>query len=277
MVFQGDIRHSANLLKKPPSVDAAHLPYRISPANWRIIRSEKTGSFVFDPKESGQRVLVNLGSGELRFSFPSCALPPLHFLLVEREICEFETEGEGSLLLLELVTLPAISDFSEGGDRLFLLPAAASSLVESLVGERGDVSAPVLVQALTALISPCLCREFEEDGLARFRSYISQHLDQPISTDDIASALGMSSSRLREMTQKIVEMTPEAYLREERVMLARELLSTTAISIETIAERTGYSDRFAFTRAFSAATGKSPHAYRESMTAQNDNTGPISK
>ena len=97
-------------------------------------------------------------------------------------------------------------------------------------------------------------------------------MSEQITTKDIASALGMSIGRLREMTQEIMNMTPAAYLREERAQFARDLLGTTTISIELIAERTGYSDRFSFTRAFTAATGVSPNVYRESMTAENANS-----
>jgi AraC-like DNA-binding protein len=57
------------------------------------------------------------------------------------------------------------------------------------------------------------------------------------------------------------------YVRRRRLQLARELLTTTSLSIGEVAERSGYDDQFHFSRAFKQAHGVNPSAYRQQMSA----------
>lgn len=59
--------------------------------------------------------------------------------------------------------------------------------------------------------------------------------------------------------------TPMSYLRDWRLLLARERLARADVSIGALAEESGYGSEAAFCRAFARATGCPPGAYRARM------------
>lgn len=248
-----------------------YLGYRIFPVDWQMIHVKESSTVSIEPGGSSLRVFVNLDCREVRASSPLRSLRPWHFLVFGSGNRVLEMEGPGKMIVIDLDTIPGFpEDLGERGD-VHPPPAAAVSLAKSLVMDADDVPLPQLVRALTELLSPSLFDGIEGEELAAFRGFVSRHLSEQISTEDIASALGVSPGQLRKLTRDYIGKTPAAYIREQRALLARDLLATTTVSIEVIAERTGYSDRFAFTRAFTAATGVSPHAYRESRFKQHQN------
>jgi AraC-like DNA-binding protein len=54
------------------------------------------------------------------------------------------------------------------------------------------------------------------------------------------------------------------YVTQYRTLLARRMLSETSLALDDIANRTGYSDTNAFSRAFRRVIGTSPGAFRKS-------------
>lgn len=238
--------------------------------DWRVVTGESTYCGTEEPY---QALLLNLATRDIQFSIKatderanqvaSYSLPEQCFFMVACAACEIELEGSGALLVIDLESLPHLPDRSQQAIKAHPVPSAASSLVECLAKEYREIPRPSMIRALTELLSPSLLEEFAEDESSPFRNYIAQHLSEPISTEDVASALGMSTGQLREMTRDRLGLSPVNYLREVRIQYARDLLANTRIPIEQIAEQTGYSDRFSFSRAFTAVTGESPKAFRK--------------
>ncbi|MDF1753348.1 MAG: AraC family transcriptional regulator [Verrucomicrobiales bacterium] len=266
-----------NKLRKEKDNSQKALPgYRIFPVAWQLVSAKGFDASPCDSESSLPAIWVNLEGEVIHFSkpandqgkkkreFPAFSIPPLHFSVLRHHPHQLKINGTGKLLVVTLDSVPAFPEYPDDSINVFPVPTVALSLLENLLEENSEVPLPLTVRALIELLTPSLCDEFEKDETIKFRNYISQHLSEHISIEDIAAALGMSTVRLRELTRETIGMTPAAYLREERNRLARDLLATTSIRIEQIAERTGYSDRFSFTRAFTAATGLSPNAYRES-------------
>lgn len=101
------------------------------------------------------------------------------------------------------------------------------------------------------------------DGLvAAALRHIRQHSHEPISIADMAEALHVSRRRLERRFVEVLGRSPGTELRRARVMLARELLATSDISVADVAERSGYSDAKVFGDAFRRVAGMSPTAYR---------------
>ncbi|MDF1739085.1 MAG: AraC family transcriptional regulator [Verrucomicrobiales bacterium] len=252
-------------MKKSNSVENTLPGYRIFPVDWRIVRVAVKEVSRLESDGNCPRIFVNLDHQSATLSAPSYSIPALHFMVLGPAVRSVKLEGPATVMVADLDALPLIPEHDERPAKVRPLPVAALSLVEALVEESGEVPMVQLVRAVIELLAPCLCEAVEEGKLESFRRYITRHLGEPVSTGDIAAALGLSTARLREMTREIMGMSPASYLREERIQFARDLLATTNVPIELIAERTGYSDRFSFTRAFTAVTGVSPNVYRESM------------
>jgi AraC-like DNA-binding protein len=91
-----------------------------------------------------------------------------------------------------------------------------------------------------------------------------------LSLDETARALGLSARTLKRRLDE--EGTSfSAILDEQRRARALLLLRSPELSVDTIAERVGYSDIANFTRAFRRWTGTTPTAFRRT---QPNKSGP---
>ncbi len=79
----------------------------------------------------------------------------------------------------------------------------------------------------------------------------------------MADTLGFSSAYLTKIFTKHEGLPPSKYIKKYRLTIAKQLLLTTDIPISAIAEQTGFSDQFHFSKTFKSALGLSPSDYRE--------------
>jgi len=78
----------------------------------------------------------------------------------------------------------------------------------------------------------------------------------------MASIAGLSPSQLFRVFSEASEATPMQWLRQERMHLARHLLTATSDSIARIALRCGYPDPYHFSRDFKRLNGCAPRVFR---------------
>ncbi len=91
---------------------------------------------------------------------------------------------------------------------------------------------------------------------------IDLRLAQPPANPELARLCHLSTDRFIRKFRAIVGMTPAKYGLERRVALAAQWLTATSRTIEEIADASGFTDRFHFSRAFKARLGLAPVAYR---------------
>lgn len=99
--------------------------------------------------------------------------------------------------------------------------------------------------------------------LTRVLQWARENLDKPLSVGDMASQVAMSE---RTFLRRFVETTglpPKAWLQQERLNRARDLLESTDQSAACIARVCGYRSVESFRKAFRNAVGLPPSAYRE--------------
>jgi AraC family transcriptional regulator, activator of mtrCDE len=90
-------------------------------------------------------------------------------------------------------------------------------------------------------------------------------LEQPAATHTVkslAAIAGMSRSTFAERFALAYDLAPLEFVRRVRLRHAATLLVTTAIPVKVIASSIGYTSRSYFTRAFKAAYGMGPKAFR---------------
>ncbi|HAI11237.1 MAG TPA: hypothetical protein DCM28_05995 [Phycisphaerales bacterium] len=92
---------------------------------------------------------------------------------------------------------------------------------------------------------------------------ISQHLDRPISIDDLCRWAHLSSSRLHVVFQNATGMSPIRYVLHVRLSHARQRLVYTNQSVSQIAHSLAFASPFHFSRVFKNVVGMSPRQYRE--------------
>jgi len=93
-------------------------------------------------------------------------------------------------------------------------------------------------------------------------AYVHEHYAEPISRENLAHNLGMSSDYLTLCFRGEVGMTFIAYLNRYRVNQAKVLLAESDKNVTEIAMAVGFSDSGYFSRVFRRQVGISPDAYR---------------
>jgi AraC-like DNA-binding protein len=82
------------------------------------------------------------------------------------------------------------------------------------------------------------------------------------SVEQLARVVGSSRSSLSERFSKLVGTSPMQYLRQWRMLVAANLLASSAAPLVRVAEEVGYNNDTAFSRAFRREFGESPAAWR---------------
>jgi len=99
--------------------------------------------------------------------------------------------------------------------------------------------------------------------LMKVVEYVSENYSEPIETPDMAAHAGLSASQLQREFARLFGISPNRYLREIRIGVARRLLETSDDSISLIASSCGFYDQSHFSRQFKASTGMPPLQYRK--------------
>lgn len=84
-----------------------------------------------------------------------------------------------------------------------------------------------------------------------------------ITLEELAERLNITPEYLGTQFRKEVGVTFGTYIRDYRMMKAKELLLGTSLKLYEIAEQVGYTDSKYFSRVFKAATGQLPADYRK--------------
>lgn len=125
------------------------------------------------------------------------------------------------------------------------------------------------VAAITAALFSERCAAWTAAGSDPIRK-LMQHLrrtaDQNWEIDAMADIAGLSPSQLFRRFKAATGTSPVAWLRLERMQLARHLLTGTSERIASIANRCGYSDPFHFSRDFKRHHACSPRDFRASSS-----------
>ncbi len=96
----------------------------------------------------------------------------------------------------------------------------------------------------------------------RAQSMINEFYDAGITLEEIAQKLNVTPEYLGTLFHRETGTHFSAYMREHRIMKAKELLIGTQMKIYEIADQVGYVDAKYFSRVFKESTGQLPADYR---------------
>lgn len=122
---------------------------------------------------------------------------------------------------------------------------------------------PFLPQTSVYLSSPDAC---SNPYLEHANHFIDENISLPFSVDDLSKAIGISSQYLNRIFQKEYGVSTLTYIQKKKVTHAQQLLTSTKLSVEDIAESMGYSSVYSFSRFFKSVTNISPAKYRREHT-----------
>ncbi|RDK02415.1 response regulator transcription factor [Paraburkholderia lacunae] len=95
--------------------------------------------------------------------------------------------------------------------------------------------------------------------------HLSQSLNNPPTVEQLARLVGTNEKRLSRAFRDNLGRTVFEYLRDERLRIAQRLLSSTPLSIASIADEIGFSSAANFATAFRERFGTTPSSYREEL------------
>ena len=94
--------------------------------------------------------------------------------------------------------------------------------------------------------------------------YIEDHYEHPITLEEIAEHVQLSSNYFSNLFKKATDTTFVDYLTNKRIERAKELLLDLNYTVYQIATKVGYGDARYFSRVFKATVGQTPTQYRNS-------------
>ena len=99
-------------------------------------------------------------------------------------------------------------------------------------------------------------------ALVKLQKYIETHLSEKLPNERLAKESNMSVETLGRLFKTHLNMPPARYVTQLRISKAGHMLEQTDMSIEVIAEITGFPNRAYFSRVFKQVTALSPAAFR---------------
>ena len=100
------------------------------------------------------------------------------------------------------------------------------------------------------------------DMISRARLRIREALESDLTIQQVAQDLGVSYSNFRKLFKEHTGMSPAIYQQDLRLQRAKELLTTTDLSIKEIAYRLNFESPDYFSFKFKAQTGRRPTELR---------------
>ncbi|MGJ8695128.1 MAG: helix-turn-helix domain-containing protein [Verrucomicrobiaceae bacterium] len=100
-------------------------------------------------------------------------------------------------------------------------------------------------------------------AISELIDHINEHLEEPLTVQELAGRAGMSVSSLERRFKKYLGTTPKRYLVHARIAEACTRLINTTLSVGQIANSLTYQEHASFTRAFISVMHMSPRDYRE--------------
>jgi transcriptional regulator GlxA family with amidase domain len=102
--------------------------------------------------------------------------------------------------------------------------------------------------------------------LRELQTWIMEHPTEDLRVDVLASRMCMSARNFARLFSAETGMTPAKYVEMARIDVARHYLETSELSIEAIAEKSGFYDAERMRRSFIRQLGVNPKNYRDRFT-----------
>ncbi|HLH99874.1 MAG TPA: helix-turn-helix domain-containing protein [Acidimicrobiales bacterium] len=104
--------------------------------------------------------------------------------------------------------------------------------------------------------------------LADAMAWVREHLDEPVTVDDLARRSAMSRRTFARRFQATTGTSPYRWLLAQRIQLAQRLLETTDLPVDRVAARSGFVTAANLRKHFGTAIAVSPQSYRRSFKAR---------
>lgn len=224
--------------------------YLLQPMDLLLVSRNLIHLPVIDNSEPYERMILWINRSFLsRFSTPESDLAACFTLANERKLHLYRPRGEERSRYRAL--FEAIRDAKRDG---FAAPLLSDTCVLQLIIalNRDMLSDHAAVDAESYRFDP----KMEE-----ITEYVRTHLTEDLSIEQLAGRFYLSRYHLMHRFKEVYGCTVQQYVRQKRLQSAAEQIRQ-GVPVLKAAEEAGFGDYSVFLRAFRAAYGKSPRAWK---------------
>ncbi len=160
-----------------------------------------------------------------------------------------------------------VRTFSPGGQILKLFESTVTDLA-STVGTTpfsAAASIPLLAASLIEASAKVTTDNNLTSPILRAQMHITEHLSETIDFDALATKVGLSYRSFRYLFTKESGLSPLQYQLERRLVRAKNLLTSSDMSVKDIAATLGFNSTWYFSHFFQKHMKCSPTAYRSNQ------------
>lgn len=108
-----------------------------------------------------------------------------------------------------------------------------------------------------------LVMKHSDDAILKAQEWMQQNLHRSFEMKDVSDGVNISQRTFIRRFKKATGLSPIKYLSELRIDIAKHLLETSDLSVESIIDRIGYTDAGSFRKLFKKSTSLSPLQYKK--------------
>jgi Response regulator containing CheY-like receiver domain and AraC-type DNA-binding domain len=105
--------------------------------------------------------------------------------------------------------------------------------------------------------------KLSKDVAYKVKAYINEHIAEAVNVEMLARLVNLSPDYLTRIFKKEEQITLNDYIIQQRMFLAKELLTTTEMSVNRVSDKSGYSNYSYFSKAFKKYYGISPREMQQ--------------
>jgi AraC-like DNA-binding protein/quercetin dioxygenase-like cupin family protein len=139
------------------------------------------------------------------------------------------------------------------------LQAAATGLLLALLGRAVE-----LMDEPTAPATPAAPGDVAEE----MRRFLLARISERVSVEEVAQAVHLSTTRAKELFRQTHGCGIMAYFNQLKIWQAKRLLGGSALTIDQVSRKLGFSSPSYFTRVFQRYTGEAPTDFRQQRAGQ---------
>jgi AraC-like DNA-binding protein len=221
---------------------------------WRLYWNENTGASL-----TFRETTVQLGPEKIVLIPPNTSFDKHTTCEVHHFFIHFTVSYSSGQLPAGLYELPITAEVTrEIHETISLLNSGQSESPRFLL-----LSNLIVARALSTLAEKIETPTLNDPRLLTVSNYMDAHVGGKLVNADIARLLGMNTNAFIYFFKQKMKITPKKFFEMKRFQKACSLLRYSSISIDHIAEQTGFCDRNHFTKAFIRSQKIGPAEYRK--------------
>lgn len=95
--------------------------------------------------------------------------------------------------------------------------------------------------------------------------YINDNITKPISLNDVSNTAHLSKEYTSRLFKQEMSITVSEYINQQKLLLAKDMLANTNISLQTVSSNLGYENYTYFTKLFKETFGINPQKMRKDL------------